>query len=68
VSGGRFFAYSQAPAERDFDGEDRPQDGKEVTPENRLQRQTLPLRHLQKEKPETCENPGAVVLRPVPEP
>jgi len=43
------------------------QNRQENTPENRRQRQTLPLRLLPQEKPETCQGASAVVLPDLPE-
>src|SRR5262245_41880723 len=45
----------------DCDGEDSPI-GQENTPIDRRQRQTLPLRPVPQEKPQTCEKPGRLVL------
>lgn len=52
---------------RTSDGEEHSQDRQENPLENRRQGQTLPLRHVPEEKPETREDTCAVVLPQLPE-
>ena len=44
------------------DGEEHSQDRQENLTENRRERQTLPLRQVPQEKPETCKNTCPLVL------
>jgi hypothetical protein len=52
---------------RGDDGQEYSQNRKESTPEDSRQGQTLPLRQVPQAKPETCENPGTMVLPKLPE-
>src|SRR5882724_11650906 len=53
---------------RSSDGEEHTQDGKEGTPENRREGQTLPLRRVPQEKPTACQDSRPLVLPELPEP
>jgi len=50
----------------DSDGKEDSQDRKKGASENRLERQTLPLRQVPQTKPETCKNSGPLVLSELP--
>jgi hypothetical protein len=54
-------------ATRECDAEEHSQDRQEVTPEDRREGQTLPLRQVPEEKPETCNNSRPLVLPELPE-
>jgi hypothetical protein len=50
-----------------LDAEELSQDWKKGSPENRRQRQTIPLRQMPKTKSEACKNACSVVLPELPQ-
>jgi hypothetical protein len=51
-----------AESMRKGNGQEHTEDRQEGTPENRHQRQALPVRHVSQEKPQAGEDASAVVL------